>query len=56
MRTPAPPLPLVVRQAIWHRVWDRLLQPLPCELAPREHPHGPSLTDDTLSTPEEGSS
>ncbi len=56
MSTPAPPLPLAVRQVLWHRLWDRLLQPLPGEVTPREQPHDPFLAADRVSTPEEGSS
>jgi hypothetical protein len=56
MSTPAPRLPLAVCQVLWQRIWDRLLQPLPGEATPREHPHDPSLAADRVSTPEEGSS
>jgi hypothetical protein len=56
MSTPAPQLPLVVRQAIWHRIWDRLLQPLPSEATPTEHPEDPSMAADRTSMREEGSS
>jgi antirestriction protein ArdC len=56
MSAPAPRLPLAVRQVLWQRIWDRLLQPLPGEVASWQQPHDPSLAAVRTSMPEEGSS
>jgi hypothetical protein len=45
MSKPTPPLPLEARRAIWNRLWDRLLQPLPSEVVPADEQH-PSPEDE----------
>jgi hypothetical protein len=55
MSTPAPQLPLAVRQVLWQRIWDRLLQPLSDEVTSRQHSGCPSLPEPSVTGPEEGS-